>query len=125
MADLILTVERIETAIKLLTKEGQRSDKLIQAKAEAMAEYDKTLAVVIIKLKADGNAVSIIDKLAKGGVSDLLLKKIVAEEMLKAHYSRMEQLKKFIPGLLKDKSKSVCIAAAKAVFQWQMAGRAG
>ena len=99
MADLILTVERIETAIKLLTKEGQRSDKLIQAKAEAMAEYDKTLAVVIIKLKADGNPVTIIDKLAKGGVSDLLLKKIVAEEMLKAHYSRMEMLKAQLNGL--------------------------
>ena len=33
-----------------------------------------------------------------------------------------EQLKKFVPQLLKDKSKSVRIAAAKAVFQWQMAG---
>ena len=32
-----------------------------------------------------------------------------------------ERLKKFLPGLLKDKSKSVRIAAAKAVFQLKMA----
>lgn len=99
MPDLMQTAERIETAIKLLSKEGQRSEKLIKTKAEAMGEYDKTIAVAITTLKAEGNAVSIIDKLAKGRVSDLLIKKVLAEELLKAHYSRMEMLKCQLNGL--------------------------
>ena len=97
--DVIQTAKRIENAIIALGNEGKKSFDLIQAKAGAMREYDKTLTVTITTLKAEGNAVSIIDKLAKGRTSDLLIKKILAEEMLKAHYSRIEQLKAQLNGL--------------------------
>ena len=80
--DIIKIAKRIQDAIDALSLEGKRSPELIQAKAEAMGEYDKNMAVAVTTLKAEGVAISIIDKLAKGRVSNLLIKKIVAEETL-------------------------------------------
>ncbi len=89
----------IEKAIKALGKEGQRSKELIEAKAKAMADYDKALGVRTGALKATGMAVSIIEKTAKGDASHHLYLKIIAEESLKAHYSRMGQLEAQLNGL--------------------------
>ncbi len=89
----------IEKAIVALGKEGLKSKKLIEAKARAMADYDKCLGVRTGALKAIGMAVSIIEKTAKGDASEYLYKKIVAEETLKAHYSRMGQLEAQLNGL--------------------------
>ena len=89
----------MEKAITALGKEGGLALGLIAAKATTMSMYDKDLAVAIIKLKDGGMAVSIAEKVAKGEVFMSLNAKIVAEESLKAHYSRMEQLKAQLNGL--------------------------
>lgn len=93
VADMILK------AINALTVEGQKSEGLIKAKAEAMGEYDKNVAIATAKLKAEGEPTTIIDKLAKGRTSDLLIKKIIAEESLKSHYSKLERLEACLNGL--------------------------
>lgn len=91
--------ELIMKAIDALTVEGRKSEGLIKAKAEAMGEYDKMVAVAATDLKAKGEPATIIDKLAKGRTSDLLIKRIVAEESLKAHYSKIERLEAQLNGL--------------------------
>ena len=97
--ELIEVAKKMEQAMQALGLEGKRSLELIKAKATAMAEYDKMLGVHVGTLRAEGTPVSVIDKIAKGNVSEFLHKKIVAEEILKAHYSRMEQLKAQLNGL--------------------------
>ena len=97
--DIIKVAESMEFAIAALGGEGQKASGLINAKATAMAEYDKQLGMSIGAMKATGMAISIIDKSAKGEVSKFLYDKIIAEESLKAHYSRMEQLKAQLNGL--------------------------
>ncbi len=97
--DSVKVSQDMERAIAALGREGELSLDLIKNKAKAMAEYDKVLGVAIGVKKADGMAVSIIDKTCKGEVSEYLYRKIIAEESLKAHYSRMEQLKAQLNGL--------------------------
>ena len=97
--DLIEVAQKMEQAMKALGNEGKRSLELITAKAKAMSEYDKMLGVQVGTLRASGVPVSIIDKQAKGNVAEFLHDKILAEEILKAHYSRMEQLKAQLNGL--------------------------
>ena len=99
MLEPIQVAEQILRAIKELGAEGERSKELIIAKAEATGEYDKALGIATTKLKADGCSVSIIEKTAKGNVYDLLIKKIVAEESLKAHYSKLSRLEAQLNGL--------------------------
>ncbi len=89
----------IEKAIKALGEEGQQSGDLIKAKARAMADYDKELGTREGTLKAAGAAVGIIRDLAKRDASEYLYQKIIAEESLKAHYSRMSQLEAQLNGL--------------------------
>ena len=81
-------------AIQALGVEGQRleTDNLIQRKAEAMAEYDKQCGIATAALRLEGEPITIINAIVKGRVSDLLIQKIVAEETLKAHYSKIERL---------------------------------
>lgn len=95
----IVVAEQIWKAIGALSKEGERSEELIKAKAEAMGEYDKNLAIAATDLKAKGEPTTIIDRLAKGRTSDLFIKKIIAEETLKAHYSKLERLEAQLNGL--------------------------
>lgn len=90
--DVVNIADQIMKAIAALGKEGERPEELIKAKAEAMGEYDKVFAVATAMLKAEGEPITIIDKLAKGRTSDLLIKRIVAEETLKAHYSKLDRL---------------------------------
>ena len=97
----LYVAEQIMKAIEALGKEGQRleNDKLIEAKANAMGEYDKALGVAVAALKLEGESISIIDKVEKGRCADLLIKKIVAEEVLKSHYSKLERLEAMLNGL--------------------------
>jgi hypothetical protein len=92
VADLIMK------AINALTIEGKKSEELITAKANAMGEYDKNIAIATTELKAKGEPATLIDRIAKGRTSDLLIKKIVAEETLKAHYSKLERLEAQLNG---------------------------
>ncbi len=91
--------EQIMACINALSKEGLLSHDLIQAKAEAMGEYDENLAIAITTLRAQDKPITIVEKLAKGNVSNLLIAKIVAEEGLKAHYSKLDRLKAQLNGL--------------------------
>ena len=91
--------EHMDRAIKALGVEGQKSTDLITAKADAMANYDKLLGVAVARLKMEGVQTTIIEKQAKGECAEALYSKVIAEESLKAHYSRMEQLKAQLNGL--------------------------
>lgn len=97
----LVVAEEIWKAITALGKEGQRleSDNLIQKKADSIGEYDKQLGVATAILKVEGESITIIPKIANGRVSDLLVKKIVAEETLKAHYSKLARLEAQLNGL--------------------------
>ena len=57
-----------------------------------MGEYDKQLAIATMSLKAEGQPVTIIKTLAEGRISDLLIKRIVAEETLKAYYCNVSRV---------------------------------
>ncbi len=90
--------ELILKAIDALTIEGKKSEGLIKTKAETMGEYDKQIAVAVADLKAHGEPATIIDKLAKGRTWELLVKRIIAEETLKAHYSKLSRLEAQLNG---------------------------
>ena len=88
----------IETIINTLKTEGIKSQDLIQAKAQTMANYDKHIGIKSAEMKAEGLAVTSIPAQAKSECSEMLYDKIVAEEGLKAHYSRMDTLKAQLNG---------------------------
>jgi hypothetical protein len=102
---LIFTPQDIANSIwqasVALGKEGERieSDDLIQKKADAMGGYDKAIGITTAELKVKGEPITIINSMAKGGASDLLIVKVVAEETLKAHYSKIERLMAMLNGL--------------------------
>lgn len=99
--DPIAVADQIWKAIQALGAEGQRleSDNLIQNKANTMGEYDKQRGLATAELKIKGEPTTLIPKQADGRVSDLLIKKVVAEETLKAHYSKIERLQAQLNGL--------------------------
>jgi len=105
MKKLIFTPQDIANSIWQasieLGKEGKRieTDDLIQKKADAMGEYDKATGVATAEFKIKGESITIINPLVKGKVSDLLVIKVVAEESLKAHYSKIERLMAMLNGL--------------------------
>lgn len=90
--------EKIEQIIAAIRDEGKRTEELIQSKAEAMANYDKAVGMAVAALRAGGEPVSVIDKLAKERACSELLKRVVAEETLKAHYCRIGYLESQLNG---------------------------
>ncbi|KKL21733.1 hypothetical protein LCGC14_2442480 [marine sediment metagenome] len=99
MLEAVRVAEDIMKAINAIKVEGKQSYALLEAKAMAMANYDKELAVAMARLKGEGMPVSVIEKTAKGSVSDALCKKILCEEILRAHYCRLENLRAQLNGL--------------------------
>ena len=91
--------EQIYRAIEALGIEGKRSEDLIESKAEAMSEYDKLLGSAEAKMEADGDKVTLIKDKAKGNIYKALYAKIVADESLKAHYSKLSRLEAQLNGL--------------------------
>lgn len=90
--------DQIYWAIKELHKEGERAEELVHAKANSIGEYDKALGVATSLLKAEGHPITLIDKIAKERTADLRIKMIVAEESLKAHYSKLSRLESQLNG---------------------------
>ena len=88
----------IEKIIGAITLEGQRSEDLIQAKADASRVYDKALAVRAAEMKIEGMAATLIQAQAKGDASQLLSELIVATESLKAHWKRLDYLQAQLNG---------------------------
>jgi hypothetical protein len=91
--EVLQVAEQIEKIIVALTKEGKLSKGFIEAKAKASAEYDKSVGVRTAALKAAGKPSTIIKELAKGDASDALYAKIVAEDGVRSHFARMENLR--------------------------------
>ncbi len=96
--DVLEVAHEIEKLIKAIRDEGKRSQDLIQAKASAMMNYDKAIAVRSVIHKADGMAVTMIKEQAKGDASQLLYDMIVATETLKAHWERLKYLQAQLNG---------------------------
>ena len=67
-------------------------DRLGNAKAKAAMAYDGALAIHIVKLKQN-NPVTILEKIAKGEVSEQLYDKMVAESAYKSCISKLEARK--------------------------------
>lgn len=90
--DVIQVSDEIRQAVRALGEEGQKSASLIEAKAKTSAEYDKYIGIATAKLKAVGEPIGVIEKQVKGEAGELLYAKIVAEESLKAHYSKIDRI---------------------------------
>ena len=88
----------IAKIILALRTEGSRSEGLIEAKARAMSVYDKALGVRSLEHHDGGMKVTMIKDQAKADAHQLLMEKIVAEESLKAHYTRLDTLKAQLNG---------------------------
>ena len=84
--------------IDALKKEGYRSQSLIVAKAGSMREYDKQMGIYSTKLKDAGLQTTLIKDRSRAECSEFLYQKIIAEETLKAHYSRLDTLKAQLNG---------------------------
>ncbi len=98
MSEVLRIAKQIETVIDTIKAEGQRSESLIQAKAESMRVYDKTIAVTSATLRASGMSVTLIKDQAKGDASQLLCEMVAAQETLRAHFARLEYLKAQLNG---------------------------
>jgi len=90
VVDVLDDMKRLE---KALGDEWENNQTLIEGKAKAVSEYDGAIAVETVSLKGSGKPTTIIPQLAKGKCKDELYQKILAEEMLKAHYVRIEILR--------------------------------
>ena len=93
--ELVTNVRNMQLIIEAIKVEGARIEDLIQAKAETARAYDVCLATTMARLKMEGSPTTTVEKLSKGDqqVSASLRDKIVAEESVKAHYSRLDNLK--------------------------------
>lgn len=83
-------MNKLETA---LGDEWENNQDLIQNKAKAMSDYDGAIAIQTTTMKAAGDPITIIKDKAKGVCKRELYEKILAEEMLKAHYVRIDILR--------------------------------
>ena len=88
--NVVCDMEKLEAA---LGDEWKNNQDLITSKAKSSSEYDGAIAIQTITLKAAGDAISIIKDKARGACKDELYQKILAEEMLKAHYVRIDILR--------------------------------
>jgi hypothetical protein len=97
-AGITENAKMMQNLIDALKKEGHRSQGLVVAKANAMREYDKQMGVFCVKLKDAGLPATLIKDRARAECSEFLYQKVVAEETLKAHYSRLDTLKAQLNG---------------------------
>ena len=88
--NVVRDMEKLEAE---LGKEWKRNAGLIDSKAKSTSDYDGAIALQTISLKAAGDAISIIKDKARGACKDELYQKILGEEMLKAHYVRIDILR--------------------------------
>ena len=96
--EALTVAKHIERIILALVDEGKLSKDLIEAKAKTAAAYDKSMGTKTAALKAAGKPTTLIKDLAKRDASEELYTKIVAEESLKIHFSRMDTLKAQLNG---------------------------
>ena len=81
--ELIKIADKIEEKVKLLEQGRTELQSKAQNKAMAISEYDKCLAIAIIRLKDSGKyPATLIEKIAKGDC----YKERAASELAKAEY---------------------------------------
>ena len=81
--ELIKVGEQLYKTSLRLDKAPAEINKQAKAYAEAEREYRQALSIEIMKLKADGMAVSILGDVARGNVSDLKYKRDLAQGLFK------------------------------------------
>lgn len=81
--DALMVSKKIYEKIKELDAQKDIYIQAVTRKVNAQVEYDKALAVEIIKLRAY-TPVSIVDKIAKGNITDKTLELELSEGLLKA-----------------------------------------
>lgn len=83
MADIVSYARKIEARIELLAIGRKELQKKAENKAGATGQYDKNLAIAIIRLKEEGKfPATLIEKIAKGECSS----DRVAMELAEAEY---------------------------------------
>ena len=98
MQEAIEVARKIEAVIKAIRDEGARSEVLIEARAKAISEYDKSIASSILKLKESGTPATVSEKVAKGERWELRYAMEVAEGTYKAHFARLNYLQSQLNG---------------------------
>ena len=91
--DPVSVVNEMTKLEAALGDEWKNNQTLIESKAKSASEYEGVIAIQTTTLKAAGDPVSIIKDKARGECKDELYQKILAEEMLKAHYVRLDILR--------------------------------
>ena len=96
--EALRVAKMLETIINALRVEGPKVEDLIEAKAQTIANYDKQMGITAATHKGAGMAVTLIKEQSKSDNRELRYDKIVAEEKLKAYYSRIDILKAQLNG---------------------------
>jgi len=107
--DMVLVSDSIRSKITDLNKIGRQIDRVVINKSEALANYEKKLAITIIKLRSgeedelDGNKIvdpptTIIEKIARGLCWKELLAKDSAEIQYKSLIKQAEILQAQLNG---------------------------
>lgn len=87
--DIIQVTDKMQEFIATIQTHCSKLNEAGNAEAEADRDYDKGLAIAILKLQADGNAVSTQEKLAKGDCSELKFNRTVAERGYKSTVTKI------------------------------------
>ena len=95
--ELIKVAEKIEEKIKQLEKGRGLLDPAAKEKAKAISEYDKVLAVEILKMKEDQPA-TLCEKLAKGKIYQERYQLELAESGYKSLTIKMKSLESELNG---------------------------
>lgn len=98
MSESVRVAAQIEKIITAIRDEGKRSQELIEAKALSTMRYRQARAQAAVKAKAQGIAVTMIKHHAEGEASKEEYQMIVDTEALKAHWTRMENLRSQLNG---------------------------
>lgn len=84
--------EQIVRIVDAMKAEGKLSKQLIEAKADAIAEYDKALAVAALIHRTNGMPTTLIPVQAKGDACDFRREMEKGMDFVKAHFKRLEVL---------------------------------
>ena len=89
--------DKIQNCMKQVVENVELLDELADKKAVASMEYDKQMAVAVLKLK-ENNPVTIVDKLARGECADYKYTMEYAEARYKLTMSKIESYKAILNG---------------------------
>lgn len=99
--DVMDVADQIMKASKRIMDEVERAEQenLIDKKATTARDYDKAIGTATGELKLAGEPVTLIRDQAKKRAADFLYDSIIAEEGLKAHYSKLDVYSKVLNAL--------------------------